>query len=91
MTSVRSGFVSAAELRQMLGVSETTLRRWIQAGRLPDPRIIGRKSYWSDSVISEVLGGKPALRPGEQDERVAEKPIGRFSADPCGKKGGERQ
>jgi len=92
MSSPMCSLIGAAELREMLEISESTLRRWLRDGRLPKPKVIGRKPYWSEAVIMTFMtDGSPVQRPAEQVDTAAEMPIGQSSADPCGKRGGERQ
>jgi predicted DNA-binding transcriptional regulator AlpA len=47
--------VGAVELRSLLRISESTLRRWISLARLPVPMTIGRKMFWHEADLEDVL------------------------------------
>ncbi|NOY46285.1 MAG: helix-turn-helix domain-containing protein [Deltaproteobacteria bacterium] len=48
--------ISVAELEQILGVSKSTIYRWIRAGNLPPPRRIGprRVGWWEDELLPHI-------------------------------------
>ena len=46
------------EIAQYLHVTTRTLRTWIKAGLIPKPVVIGRKRFWSKTVLEAWLRGR---------------------------------
>ena len=56
MATVRKQIMPMREVLETLGVSKTTLYRWIHAGTFPAPLILGpQKRAWRESDISAWL------------------------------------
>ena len=55
-----SGWVSAAELATLLGVSERSIRTWETTGELPPPVKVGRLKKWNVAEVTAHL--KKSLR-----------------------------
>jgi len=49
--------VTTREVANLCGVSEQVVRRWVREKRLPRAKQIGRKYFWTRSVIEKFLGG----------------------------------
>jgi predicted site-specific integrase-resolvase len=50
----------AKEVRQRLGdICNVTLWRWIKAGKIPAPRILGSRNTWTDTELNDVLENLP--------------------------------
>jgi predicted DNA-binding transcriptional regulator AlpA len=50
--------LSGSDLRSLLGISSSTLDRWIKEGRIPKPdyRFGQRSPRWSREALSSLLG-----------------------------------
>jgi len=47
-------FLRRADLAEKLGISETTLWRWVRSGHLPKPRQLGPNTVgWPESDVQE--------------------------------------
>ncbi|MEP4889305.1 MAG: helix-turn-helix domain-containing protein [Aliiglaciecola sp.] len=47
--------VSANELIKTLGVTDGTIRRYVEKGALPPPIRVGVKRYWTKSDLTEFF------------------------------------
>lgn len=52
---INLGFMNLAGIQHELGVSARTVRRWVRAGHLPEPRRLGRCPFWSVEAVREAL------------------------------------
>ncbi|CCO24004.1 helix-turn-helix transcriptional regulator [Maridesulfovibrio hydrothermalis] len=53
-TNCPDRFINITEVCQMFGISRTTVYRDIQAGVLPQPMKIGRRSRWSQNELEKI-------------------------------------
>jgi len=57
------------ELVRLVGVSRSTLFRWIRAGHFPPPLVLGpRASGWLEREVQEWVGGRPRELRGPRGE-----------------------
>jgi predicted DNA-binding transcriptional regulator AlpA len=43
--------VQVSDLERRLGIERTTLRRWIRAGKFPEPERFGQRRVWRLDVV----------------------------------------
>lgn len=55
---INLGFMNLAGIQLELGVSARTVRRWVRAGHLPEPRRLGRSPFWSVDAVRDALTRK---------------------------------
>jgi predicted DNA-binding transcriptional regulator AlpA len=55
MNKTEKEFLTVADLKEMLSISEITAWRWVQQGNLPTPFYISRRKYWKrQDVIDHI-------------------------------------
>jgi prophage regulatory protein len=55
-------YLSLRQVREMIGVSSTTLWRWQRQGQFPPRRILGQgRVGWLESEIIEWMKTRPAI------------------------------
>ena len=52
---MRPHFYTATTLTEDLEISRRTLSRWVSAGLLPKPKLLGRQRYWDRDEVREAL------------------------------------
>jgi predicted site-specific integrase-resolvase len=54
-------FINKEQVRQLFGVSKSTIDRWIQAGKLPTPRRRFGFLRWNYEEVVALLKFKPRI------------------------------
>jgi predicted DNA-binding transcriptional regulator AlpA len=58
----RHHLITRKQLRELLPVSNMTIRRWEQDGLIPAHFTIGRTSFWRLAEVLETIGRKASLK-----------------------------
>lgn len=56
-------YVSVREFAKVIRVHPNTLRGWVHQGRIPSPRLIGRRHLWPRDVVLQFLDSAPLVEP----------------------------
>jgi len=72
MRDVSQKLYSMEDVRQRLGISQSTFYRWIREGRFPRPRRIGAEWKYTESDWSAyvMFGGRWGPGPFDEDEKT---------------------
>lgn len=55
--------ITKSEVCERLGVSRSTLHRWMDAGAFPAPRQIGPRAVrWPEDQVNDWIDSRPAAR-----------------------------
>jgi excisionase family DNA binding protein len=70
ITGPDAQILNAGAVCTYLGCELRTLRRWIEAGRFPRPRRVGRTRFWTGQDIAAYLSleGRYVVGPQETDD-----------------------
>ena len=53
--AIPKGMISRQQLKDALGIGETTLCKWVKQGKVPAPIRIGLSTYWFDDAVEKTL------------------------------------
>jgi len=52
---MKSKFIKSTELCQLLGISISTVNRWVNQKKLPKPKYVNQQRYWNRAEIEAWL------------------------------------
>lgn len=53
--SLKDCVISRKELKEFLGIGETTLCKWVKEGVIPSPTRLGRSTVWFKDSIPKIV------------------------------------
>lgn len=63
----KNRMLNIAEVQELIGVSRTTIWRWISEGHFPAPRALSSQvRRWWSSEVHDWIAGKPIVTEADQ-------------------------